>query len=405
MSSFYGGKTGRSFIISGKFASKQDMINAFKQGPVYQDIRFNEYVIINAENKNDKDNGAIYMRGYDYTSNEGGAEYIGTVVGPSGPAPMFHLDSYNNVEEMEDFGGLIPERTQGKYQPMVDLLPGAKYKEDYFVDESGKAHLEVESFQDSIDWVCCSVRDSNNEESLAYVGFKLVYPIVEYEAESVDPYYNRGDILAGKGETNSFNNINLITRQDDGSHPFYSKWDLKIPKGIKGDSIRNIRVVLADRTIKEFVLDSQNQLQYDASGQVITQTWLDGSGIGKEGQPILVCDHYAFDKTKNGSFIYSIFLGGYLMLNDFNFDSDTGALNISFYQNGLPKINSVLNYIKSISIDSNSHLKIEHSDPNKGTQDLGNIRLYTTDESEFINMPVGSIFLNLEEDEGIENEG
>ena len=70
MSSFYGGKTGRSFIISGKFASKQDMINACKQGPVYQDIRFNEYVIINAENKNDKDNGAIYMRGYDYTSNE-----------------------------------------------------------------------------------------------------------------------------------------------------------------------------------------------------------------------------------------------------------------------------------------------------------------------------------------------
>ena len=44
--------------------------------------------MINTVNKNDPDNGKIYRRGYDFNNDMGGAEFIGTIVGPAGKAPM-----------------------------------------------------------------------------------------------------------------------------------------------------------------------------------------------------------------------------------------------------------------------------------------------------------------------------
>lgn len=81
MSSFYGGRPGASFIITTTFSSVNEMIENFKLGPNYNTVYYDEYVLINTQNKTDPTNGNVYRRGYDYTNSLGGAEYIGNLLG------------------------------------------------------------------------------------------------------------------------------------------------------------------------------------------------------------------------------------------------------------------------------------------------------------------------------------
>ena len=82
--SFYGGRRGASFIIARTFASKEEMIAEFQKGSVYKEVKFDEYVLINSDNKAYPENGNVYKRGYDYTNDVGGAVYIGRFSGPTG---------------------------------------------------------------------------------------------------------------------------------------------------------------------------------------------------------------------------------------------------------------------------------------------------------------------------------
>jgi len=67
-SSFYGGRKGASFVIVKSYPDIPTMVAAFKQGTAYTIVNFDEYVLINAVNKNHPDNGKIFRRGYDYNS-------------------------------------------------------------------------------------------------------------------------------------------------------------------------------------------------------------------------------------------------------------------------------------------------------------------------------------------------
>ena len=91
-SSFYGGRRGASFVLVKRYSSIQEMITAFKQGGDYKDVNYDEYVMIDTSNKNSVDNGKVYRRGYDYTNDLGGAEYIGQIQGPVGYAPHLNLE-------------------------------------------------------------------------------------------------------------------------------------------------------------------------------------------------------------------------------------------------------------------------------------------------------------------------
>ena len=66
MDSLYGGHQGNSFVLRSAFQSYADMVTAFKQGPAYTGVWYNEYCILDTPNKNDKDNGKIYQRGLNY---------------------------------------------------------------------------------------------------------------------------------------------------------------------------------------------------------------------------------------------------------------------------------------------------------------------------------------------------
>ena len=93
--SFYGGRPGFSCVVVKYFSSVNAMVEKFKMGGNYSEVHYNEYVLINTDNKNDPDNGKLYRRGYDYQNDMGGAEYIGQIVGPSSGTPYFQL---NNIQ-------------------------------------------------------------------------------------------------------------------------------------------------------------------------------------------------------------------------------------------------------------------------------------------------------------------
>ena len=99
MYSFYGGRPGSAFVIARTFESISSMKNAFAQGANYSDVHYDEYVLINTKDRNDKDNGKIFRRGYNTDNQLGGAEYIGTISGPPGASPMLIPTSYVHIAD------------------------------------------------------------------------------------------------------------------------------------------------------------------------------------------------------------------------------------------------------------------------------------------------------------------
>ena len=65
-SSFYGGRKGASFILKKNYTSIESMTNDFQNSSC--EVKFNEYVLINTENKDNPDNGAIFRRTVDINS-------------------------------------------------------------------------------------------------------------------------------------------------------------------------------------------------------------------------------------------------------------------------------------------------------------------------------------------------
>lgn len=227
--SFYGGRQGASFVIQEKYLTIAEMVKQFQMGNGYKTVNYDEYVIIDTENKNDPDNGKVYRRGYDYTNNMGGALYVGQIVGPAGLAPHTEIKTIEEIRNIQETDEFEYRRGEGEYSVTnASLVPG--------IDSNG-------NFNDTIEWIYCSVRDANSSDSTAHIGFKVPYTVIDFTASIASPYTEQTEELA--------------VRIDDTTHPFYEKWQLKVPKGIKGDAIKNLKEVTrnGDRTL---VYDSYN---------------------------------------------------------------------------------------------------------------------------------------------------
>lgn len=230
--SFYGGRRGASFVIAKRYSTIAEMIAAFSQGGDYKTVNYDEYVLIDTENKNNKDNGKIYRRGYEYNNSMGGAIYEGQIVGPAGMAPHTEIHTIDEVEQIQQREDFEYRRGSGSYSKTDENLVPGKYIE---------AGSGIIKYNDEIEWAYCSVRDLNSHESTAHIGFKFPYTVIDYETRSVSTYNN-----------GSYADTSTATRIDDGSHPFFEKWRIDIPKGIKGNSIENIQLVEATSDIEDY---------------------------------------------------------------------------------------------------------------------------------------------------------
>lgn len=280
MYSFYGGRSGAPFILSGSFPSVAAMVEAFSQGGAYTEINYDEYVIIDAPNKQDPDNGKLYKRGYDYTNDMGGAIYIGQIVGPQGEVAEIEIDTVENIVNNHE-----GELKKGE----LNVIPGK----------------DNETFNDKIQYAYVTIRDEFGNVTGSLIGFDFPYHVLEMTAQSVDAYFNRDS------EEKDFVNRDLVSRIDDKQHPFYSQWQIHVPKGIKGDIVNSIDVDLETGkyyyTIKNFDRNAEGELLIStASGtekfyvgdyRVIKDIKYDVSNSK------LLITYTSFQKSEDGEFI------------------------------------------------------------------------------------------------------
>lgn len=319
--SFYGGKAGTPFIIAKSYNSVNAMIADFAKGPALTAVQYGEHVIINTEDKNNSNNGALYRRGYDYNNSMGGAIYVGTIVGPSGKAPMFELTTIENIKEITFKDSDEVRQGEGAWNiSNKSLVPG-------------KADSE---FNDDIAWNYITIRDQHGTDTTAWVGIKIPYHVIEMDAQSVSAYYNRDN------ETADFKNTNLVERDDDQAHPFYSHWSVQIPRGIKGDALKNFRVVEASDAIQD----------YEGKTDDINNH-----------RKILVYDYYCYDTKENGE-PKTLYLGDFNMIDTIDL-ADDGTFTINYTHNDTVTYTKKIKWITSTTL--NSTTGVFHIDYNDGS--------------------------------------
>lgn len=314
MYSFYGGRPGNSFIIITTFQSIDDMIDAFSQGPTYTDVHFDEHVLINTENKNDPDNGKIFRRGYNYKDELGGAVQIGQIVGPAGPAPSLSLGDYETIKDDTEDSTTSSERInekEGSYNINSSLVPGYDKQHNKYNDE--------------IKWISYSIRTIDNGECQAYIGFKIPYLVMDWQAKSISAY-----------ETPT---IEEKKEQGQPEHPFYKKWELGIPEGKNGTSLSNLR-------IKEYNRDDDRDLK-TADGQSYEGT--------EEGKHIIIYDQTSYDTEI--PIITQKYLGNYNIIQSISHEN--GKLLIRCTDNDSPQ-EFPINEIESIKLDNTGQFSIKY---------------------------------------------
>lgn len=319
--SFYGGKAGTPFVIAKSYNSVNAMIADFAKGPALTAVQYGEHVIINTEDKNNSNNGALYRRGYDYNNSMGGAIYVGTIVGPSGKAPMFELTTIENIKEITFKDSDEVRQGEGAWNiSNKSLVPG-------------KADSE---FNDDIAWSYITIRDQHGTDTTAWVGIKIPYHVIEMDAQSVSAYYNRDN------ETADFKNTNLVERDDDQAHPFYSHWSVRIPRGVKGDALKNFRVVEASDAIQD----------YEGKTDDINNH-----------RKILVYDYYCYDTKENGE-PKTLYLGDFNMIDTIDL-ADDGTFTITYTHDNTVTYTKKIKWITSTTL--NSATGVFHIDYNDGT--------------------------------------
>ena len=308
MYSFYGGRPGNSFVIITTYRSIADMVSNFSQGPNYTAVHYDEYVMINTVNKNDPDNGKLYRRGYDFNNELGGAEYVGTIVGPAGKSPELKMTTVADVRTKYEESGTAGTYETGHYTITNNsLVPG----------RTGSG-----TYNDTITWAYCSVVNPNGDESVVYLGFTFPYFVTDWEVESKDPY------VAGR-----YSNTVSIERMDDETHPFYAKWKLGIPKGVKGDTFNNLKVETASASVQP----------YDGRSDDINND-----------RKILTYDYYKYDTLQSGEPV-KLYLGDYNMIEDVSIDND-GTITIEYTHDDDAVWNKLIKWISSVNINTSTGL-------------------------------------------------
>ena len=197
--SFYGGRQGISCVIVKRYDSLSDMITEFRAGgSTVREVNYGEYVLIDTPNKNSEDNGKLFRRGMNLDNGFGGGEYIGQICGPDGKVGNVTINNYDPLAEHT-----------GEQTP-VEMTSG-------------------EELNASIKYSQSNVKDSDGNITNYLIGFKFPYLVQKFVGTPVDAYYTE-DLIVD------------ITGSSVAERPFFRKQEIKIPKGVKGDSLSEIRI-------------------------------------------------------------------------------------------------------------------------------------------------------------------
>ena len=314
----------------------------------------------------------------------------------------YYYDTHyeNNQELPSDWyiGDLIPIKNSDTFHAGGDLIPGVTYTYDkdgkllYDIAADGKRSMRKgvnelgNTYQDTIDWTYCTVRNENLEDSTAYIGFRFASPVIEFETESVDAYYNRSDIIGENGLpneasplTHEFTNLNLIeraqTKDDIESHPFYSLWKINIPKGIKGESIHNFRCITANSDVYKFKLDNEGNLSYNNIGEIQVEDYEGKQDDIDNSRKIFVFDYVCYDRKAEGEW-HTIYAGDYNVFKHVTVAED-GTITMDFTHNDTITYPKLIHWINTMNFADDGTVTIDfnNDDLNIGQIIKGKINL------------------------------
>ena len=373
LESFYGGKPGYSPVIKGTFKyisendSKyrnltEDQKNAAKaanevmnlcfQDPEYKDIWYGEICIISSVSMYDANNGKIFRRtlkkqsSLDETYGSLYAEYLGQIVGMPGGLPKVVFNTINTVKNQAanaendiwyptgvDDNNVV----ETDYKPIDDtsaasypaILSGSEGIE--FVPGMQKNN-NTTTYNDNLQYTWLQILDpqSNQYEadgsaSTLQIGLKIPYLYLDTPTVTPVSYFNNPKITESD------------IGQDNKHHPFYRKYNISIPDGLRGLGIKNLRIETKESLQGTNLLDptAENFFSYDASKRniIIKEDALYDLTNYNNDSPFWVYDLDVPNKTDESlmdSSSYTCYAGDYHKISDVSLNSD-GSL--SFYSN------------------------------------------------------------------------
>jgi hypothetical protein len=288
MDSFYGGRPGAPFVIKKVFKSVEEMKAKFKTGPEYKVVWYGEYCLINTPNRNHRDNGKLYQRGFDYLEDDKTAICIGQLVGSQGGLPSVQIGSIEEVralfngnenmevDEVRSYPGKTKDGDEIKYLQVeatkeTDEETNTKKKIHYYnmdtstqddVSEKSPTLQEIKdsnaagegmfvsgSETDHISYTWANIvypatdgEDNTYTASKTLVGFKI--PYADFREGTVGgflPYDEEGKFQKDFGKVK-------VTQT---ANPFLNNISVRSASGIKGDSSQIIGVAKSDLEYEE----------------------------------------------------------------------------------------------------------------------------------------------------------
>lgn len=377
MDSLYGGHEGVSFVIKASFSSVDEMKQKFSQGGNFTEVWYGEYCLISTKNKNHPDNGKIFRRGLDYQNAQtAGSIAIGQIVGPSSGTPFFQVDTIDNVKKIST--KTLEENTYRRYP--VSQNPDGTVVTNWKQDASGNWQdvggtlktdfkfnvqnrtlvpgKDGESFNDDIEYTWVNIRkDDEDSDSWFYVGMKFPYTVIDYKAHAVSQYDTAGNIKKDA-------DMASISRIDDKTHPFWEYWDMGIPKGLKGDTLRNLKVIEMKEELRNKVYATEHITVNPTTGLAT---------VGQSGYPnmeddiakhrqIVVYELYIYDRQVNPDPIL-IYLGDFNIIKNVTLD-DKGTLTVSYTHNNDTVFTKKIKWVTGVALSTGDgsaggHFKID----------------------------------------------
>lgn len=385
LESFYGGKQGISPVIKASFeylTDKKDSndnyldsaygaaINSANEdesiiaaidaktlsvqfsNPNYQDVWFGELAIIDTTNKFNPNNGKIYRRVLRTTQKDDenfyagqSAEYIGQIVGPAGGIPKMNFVTTSEVQDqIDDSSNTIISFPSSQTDMDTDKDNDLLIKEATITSNQlvpGKDNNN--NFNDTVKytWVNVLPSDGTNNTSYVYLGFEIPYPVFEFNPTTVN-YTSTASI--------SQNSASI-------EHPFYWKWDLTIPRGIRGIWQE---IHIGDKT--SWIFNENNPLYADINDLIYDED-TDSYSIATNAsiKNTVTEDHFWYITIKcpnqDGSLNeYNFYLEPYRNINDITFDQDSGNITFEFDDNNDDKkiiVETDINFIEKVYGDYN----------------------------------------------------
>lgn len=389
--SFYGGRPGQSMVIVKNFSSIAEMAAEFKKGDSYTEVGYGECVLINTEDPRNLENGRLYKRGLDNSNKEtGGAEYLGTIKGPAGYPPHMTITDFDSIptEEVNSIKYLM---SNGSFSVQnTDLVSGKECNEIewrtmsfreliYRDEEENRINIPIDATveikgQELIITKADGTKETKKfttaeEETIVQIGFKIPYHVLEYNAYTISAYahnYRDSSSDLNWGYNDNRNNVNKDIKYSglasqtniNSDSPFYSTWDIKIPEGIKGDSVKGLKIV----PIREYKQIRNNEQNND--GDIIYHNeWdLDFNQLSdNDDRLIVVYEYYDYHKSPQGAKITK-YLGEYNTIKEISVD-EFGTITVHYTYNEEKVLPYVIKNIINISLDQNGVVTFYYNVP------------------------------------------